>query len=188
VFVVGLNAFRPTFLMLSANGVSRKTMFVSFLALLGALAVGMAIIDSAYGQIMRAVGDYRSMFEQMYGMEHAASAASIVSGFVWRVCSYLAAGMIGYLITTLFYRMNKPVKLLVSIGVPVLVLFVWPAVDYSLWDGATTKAIGWFIAWSSGLSSGDPYIGVISDLVLTAALGALSFIALRRAPVKVKTS
>jgi hypothetical protein len=183
VFVLGLNAYKPTFFMFSANGVSRRTMFVSFLALLGAVAAGMAVIDSAYGQIMRAFGDYRSMFEQMYGLQ-----ASIAGGFAWRLCSYLAAGMTGYLLTVLFYRMSKPVKLLVSVGVPALALFVWPAVDYSLWDGATTKAVGWFIAWASGLSSGQPVIGVISDIVLVALLGALSYLALRRASVRTRTS
>jgi hypothetical protein len=84
--------------------------------------------------------------------------------------------------------MNKAVKLLVSIGVPILVLFVWPEVDIAWFNGTTIKAIGWLIAWASGLSSGNPYIGVISDVVLAALLGALCYMALRRAPIKTKTS
>jgi hypothetical protein len=187
LFVVGLNSYRPVFFMMSANSVSRKTMFVSFLAMLGVVAAGMAVIDTLYGAAMKMAGNYQTMFEQIYNLETGAPVL-VAGGLEWRLCSYLAAGMVGYLITSLYYRMNKAVKLLVSIGVPVLVLFIWPAVDFSLWNGATTKAIGWLIAWASGFSSGNPYIGVISDIVLTVLLGGLSYLALRRAPVKTKTS
>jgi hypothetical protein len=187
VFVVGLNSYKSAFFMMSANGVSRKTMFVSFLAMLAVLAAGMAVIDTLYGIGMKMAGNYQSMFEQLYNIETSAPVL-IAGSFEGRLCSYLTAGMAGYLITTLYYRMNKAIKLLVSIGVPVLVLFVWPAVDLSLFNGATTRAIGWLIAWASGLSSGNPYIAVISDIVLTVLLGALSYVALRRAPIKTKTS
>ena len=187
MFVVGLNSYKSVFFMMSANGISRKTMFISFLAMLGAVAAGMALIDTLYVIGMKMAGDYRTMFEQMYNIETSAQ-VWIPAGFEWRLCSYLAAGMAGYLITILYYRMNKAVKLLVSIGVPVLVLFVWPAADLTWFNGATTKAVGWLIGWASGLLSGNPYIGVISDIVLTALLGALCYVALRRAPIKTKTS
>jgi len=184
VFIVGLNSFSQAFLMFSANGVSRKTMFLSFLAMLGVMAAGMAVIDSAYGLIMKTAGNYQSMFEQMYGFRNT----TIIGGFLWRFCSYLAAGMTGYLITTLYYRMNKPVKLLVSIGVPVLLLIGMPALDNALWGGAVSEAAGRFFAWSSGVSTGSPGLGMISDIVFSVVLGMLSYITLRRAPVKTKTS
>jgi hypothetical protein len=187
VFVMGLNSYKSVFFMMSANGISRKTMFVSFLAMLGIVAAGMALVDTLYGIGMKMVGDYRTMFEQLYNLETSAP-VWIPGGFVWRLGSYLVAGMAGYLITILYYRMNKAVKLLVSIGVPILVLFVWPEVDIAWFNGTTIKAIGWLIAWASGLSSGNPYIGVISDVVLAALLGALCYMALRRAPIKTKTS
>ncbi|NLT96557.1 MAG: hypothetical protein GXW96_00105 [Christensenellaceae bacterium] len=187
IFVAGLNSYKPVFFMMSANGISRRTMFVSFLAMLGVVAAGMALVDTLYGIGMKMAGDYRTMFEQLYG--RAANApAWIPGGFEWRLCSYLVAGMAGYLITILYYRMNKAVKLLVSIGVPILVLFVWPAADLTWFNGATIRAVGWLIEWASGLSSGNPYIGVMSNIVLTALLGALCYLALRRAPIKTKTS
>ena len=187
IFVVGLNSYKPVFFMMSANGISRKTMFVSFLAMLGIVAVGMALIDTLYGMGMKLIGGYQSMFELLYNKETGAP-VWIPGGFEWRLCSYLLAGMAGYLITVLYYRMNKPVKLLVSIGVPILVLFVWPAADIAWFNGVTRRAVGWLIGWASGLSSGNPYIGVASDIVLTVLLGALCYVALRRAPIKTKTS
>ena len=187
IFVVGLNSYKSVFFMMSANGISRKTMFVSFLAMLGVVAAGMALVDTLYGIGMKMAGNYQTMFEQLYNLETSAP-AWIPGGFEWRLCSYLVAGMAGYLITILYYRMNKAVKLLVSIGVPVLVLFVWPAADLAWFNGATLKAVGWLIGWASGLSSGNPYIGVISNIVLTALLGALCYVALRRAPIRTKTS
>jgi hypothetical protein len=188
LFIAGLNSFKATFHMLSANSVSRKTMFVSFLAVIGIVAAGMAVIDSVYGLIMRALGDYNPMFIQLYGGQQAALGVMAGKGFLWMFCSYLAAGMTGYFITTLYYRMNKPVKLLVSIGIPVLLFIVGPALDVTLFNSAVSNAFAWFFAWSSGLASGNPFMGMISDIVLVAALGGLSFIALRRTPVKTKTS
>lgn len=192
IFVCGLNSFRSSFHMLSANGVSRKTMFVSFIAVLGAVAAGMAVIDSTVSMVMRGirnfgpgVGNYHPAFMQMYGLTPN-NAADVATGLLWMFCCYLAAGMTGFLITTLFYRMSKPVKLLVSIGVPVLLLFVWPIVDLSLFQGAVSNAIISAIGWASGLSTGNPYMGVVSSVLVTLIFGGLSFAALRRAPVKAR--
>ncbi len=186
IFIVGLNSFRTTFHMLSANNVSRKTMFVSFLTVIAAVAAGMAVIDSLYALIMSGIGNYQSAFIQMYGLASAEIAARTVTGFAWMLCCYLAAGMAGYLISALYYRMSKPVKLLVSIGVPVLVLFGLPALDFSLFGRTMLKAVSTFIGWASGLASGDPHMGMISSGVLFALLGCLSYLALRRAPVRAR--
>jgi hypothetical protein len=186
IFIVGLNSFKSTFHMLSANSVSRKTMFLSFLAVIAAVAAGMAVIDSLYALMMRATGYYQPAFEQMYGLASLSMTARTTTGFIWMICCYLAAGMTGYLISALFYRMSKPVKLLVTIGVPVLLLFVLPAVDFSLFDGAVAKAVGAFFSWASGLSNGNPYMGMVSNAVLFVLLGCLSYFVLRRAPVKAR--
>ena len=106
IFVTGLNSFKTTFHMLSANSISRKTMFVSYLAVIGIVAAGMAVIDTLYGAAMKMLGSYQSMFEQIYGLE-TGTPALVAGGFEWRLCSYLVAGMMGYFITTLYYRMNK---------------------------------------------------------------------------------
>lgn len=185
IFIAGLNSFKSTFHMFSANGISRKTMFISFIAAIGVVAVGMAVVDGVYSLIMRTIGNYEPAFMQMYGLDPA-NGAYIPTALLWMFCSNLAAGMTGYLITTLYYRMNKAVKLLASIGVPVLLLFVLPIVDAALFNGVVMNTIGWFIGWASGLASGNPYMGVISNILLTVVCGILSFVALRRAPVKAR--
>ncbi len=192
IFVCGLNSFRSTFHMLSANGVSRKTMFVSFVAVLGAVAAGMAVIDSTVSVVMRGIGsygpgigNYEPGFMQMYGIE-SYSTASVLTGLLWMFCCNLAAGMGGYLITTLFYRMNKPVKLLISIGVPVLLLFVWPMADLVLFGGAVSTAFFQLVGWAFGFMDGNPFMGIVSNVLLALIFTALSFIALRRVPLKAR--
>lgn len=185
IFVCGLNSFKSSFHMLSANGVSRKTMFVSFVAVLGTVAAGMAVIDSVVSLAMKGFGNYEPGFMQMYGID-SYSAASVMTGLLWMFCTNLAAGMAGYLITTLFYRMNKPVKLLVSIGVPVLLLFIWPLVDWALFQGAVSKAFAMFTGWAFGFLDGNPFMGVVSNVLLSLIFAALSFVTLRRVPVKAR--
>ncbi len=192
IFVCGLNSFKAPFHMLSANGVSRKTMFISFLAVLGAVAAGMAVIDSTVSAVMRCIGNngpgignYESGFMQMYGIE-SYGAASLLTGLLWMFCAILAAGMAGYLITTLYYRMNKPVKLLVSIGAPVLLLIVWPIVDWTLFRGAVSSAFAMLISWAFGFSTGNPFMGISTNVLLALMFAALSFAVLRRAPVRAR--
>lgn len=185
IFICGLNSFKAAFHMLSANGVSRKTMFVSFLAVLGTVAAGMAVIDSTISLLMRSVGEYHPGFMQMYGIE-SYSTSAVLTGVLWMFCTNMAAGMAGYLLTTLYYRMNKPVKLLVSIGVPVLLLFVWPIADWALFRGAVSIALTRFTGWAFGFMDGNPFRGIVTNVLLVLIFVALSFAALRRAPVKAR--
>lgn len=185
IFVCGLNSFKGSFHMLNANGISRKTMFVSFVAVICAVAAGMALIDSAIGVTLKGFGNYEPGFMQIYGIE-TYSAQSVLIGLLWMFCTNLFAGMAGYLITTLYYRMSKPIKLLVSIGVPVTLFIVWPIVDWVLFRNAVSSTFYRFVGWAFGFSSGNPFMGVISSILFAILLGALSFWVIRRVPVKAR--
>lgn len=136
IFVVGLNSFKGNFKMLLANGVSRNTMFKSVLTGIAPLAGFMALVDSINGAIVSSIINYKPMFMQLYharyaGMppEFSTQLLSMAEGFLWMFFTYAAMAMLGFLITTLYYRMNKAVKLAVSIGVPVFLFVVLPILD-----------------------------------------------------------
>jgi hypothetical protein len=195
LFVCGLNAFKAPFHMFIANGISRKAMFLSSIAAFATAAVGMAMVDSVIGLGMSALTPYASAFSFQYGEWYGLFAGAretcpmIVGGFVWRTVSYMTAALIGLFLTTAYYRMNKPVKLLVSIGVPVLLFVVWPIVDATSFGGAMTTAIMHALGWVSSLASrllgaGSPYIAVLFDVFWIALLGFLTWLLMRRATVK----
>jgi hypothetical protein len=106
LFICGLNAFRQPFHMFMANGISRRTMFISAFAALGTAAAGMALIDNLLGWVMSSVFPYYSAFSGQYfiwyGLADGASVTLMIvlNGFVWSAFCNLAAAAIGFLITT----------------------------------------------------------------------------------------
>ena len=200
LFVCGLNVFKQTFHMFLANGLSRRTMFVSTAAAFGTVSIGMAFVDGIFNTVMSSLLNYNSIFigsfgerygfnffERPEGLTNSAGVTFplIADGFVWAVFCYMAAAMIGLFITTAYYRMNKPLKLLISIGVPVLLFIVLPIMDASLFGGAITLAVGrFFAAMTSLLGVGNPYSHVLSNAISILISGGLAWLLMRRATVK----
>ena len=180
LFVVGLNAFRSNFHMFVVNGISRKTMFTSFIISAIILCAGMALIDSINALVISQFVTYRSVSVQMYDF----GLSMFSEGFLWMLFSYMASIMFGYFITTAYYRMNKPVKLLVSIGVPLLLFIILPLVDATLFNGQIFNAFRLIALFCSGQSSGSPYIAMASNLVSAAITASFAYLLARRATVK----
>jgi hypothetical protein len=125
----------------------------------------------------------------MYGARYtAASAVSFqvsMDGTIWRLFTYAATAIVGFFITVLYYRLNKPLKLTVSIGVPVFFLMVLPYIDGMFFDGKIYDTIGNLIAGAYGFLDGyNPYISVLSSAIIFIVMGVLSYLLMRRATVK----
>ena len=190
IFVLGLNSFKSSFLMLMANGVSRKSIFTAGVVKILPVAAFMAALDTVNNLVMSAIARYQSLYSMMYSarydLAHVAVPAAL-EGFLWMFFTYAAIAMAGYFITTLYYRMEKPVKLAVSIGVPVLICLILPYVDTHLFAGKLTNAIGQFISAAAGFAgpgAPNPYIAMLSNTLCFAVLGVLCYLLIRRAPVK----
>lgn len=189
LFVVGLNAFKSTFHMFSANGISRKTLFVSFIATTGILCSGMAIIDSINTLIINQFVEYQPVMMQLFGARYSdMGIATYGEGFLWMFFMYAVCMMFGFFLTTAYYRMNRPLKLIISIGVPVFMFIILPILDAQLFSGEIFKAIGMFIAFCTGRLSGSPYVAMASNAVFYVVLAILGFLLMRRATVKLSAS
>ncbi len=191
LFVCGLNAFKQPFHMFMANGVSRKSGFIGTIAAFGTVSVGMALIDGLLSLVMSLFLRYETLFAQQYGTRYGWAEGSGVTvglaaeSFLWAVFCYMAAAMLGLAITTAYYRMNKPLKLAVSIGVPVLVLIVIPIVDASVFGGAITYAVMNIIAMATSiLGKGNPYSMVLCNVFWILIMGGVSWLLVRRATVR----
>ena len=189
LFVVGLNAFKSNFHMFVANGVSRKTMFTSFIASTGILCAGMALVDSINVLIISQFVEYQPAVMQLFDARYIDSGLRMYTeSFLWMFFSYVSSIMLGYFITTAYYRMNKPLKLAVSIGVPVMVFIVLPILDNVLFDHQLTVAFRAYTAFCSGQSTGSPYVAMLFDVINIAVTGALAYLLARRATVKLQTA
>jgi hypothetical protein len=184
LFVVGLNSFKENFLFLSTNGVSRKTQFSGFVACAALVAAIMAVIDNFYVNVSIRITNYTSFFSQFFNLnKNVQSVKTVVLGLVWSIAVYLLALMLGYFITILYYRMSRMWKIIVSVGVPVVLLTILPIIDSLLTGGVVYGAIGKFFAMTIGYRE-NPLISTLSSLVFASILGAISYLLMRRAALK----
>ena len=197
IFVVGLNSFKENFKFLSANGMSRKTQLCSTIASLGILSAVFALIDTINSIIFTHVMVYRPMLVQAYGPRYGyalnvypfrspvLTAQILAEDFLWLLCTCFFISMVGLWITTLFYRMNRGMKIAVGIAVPVLLLNGLPYLDELYFGGAFLKALASAASAALGLSGGfNPYIAMVSMLVFSGIFAALTFLLARRAALK----
>ena len=144
-------------------------MFGSFIVTALIISAGMALIDSLLVLLFRQMIVYDVFVFDNFEM-----------GIVTQFISSLGTLMLGYMITTLYYRMSKPIKLLVSIGVPVLLIIVLPIMDSALFGNALGRAMAALYEFVTS----SPAIAMVARVVSVVLFGALAFLTLRRAPVK----
>jgi len=187
LFVLGLNSFKQNYLFLSSNGITRKAQFYGFLISSLPVVAVMGAIDTAYGNILGEFINYNAMFSQMYNgfVLDTPKPFILLIGFVWSAALYLFAITLGYFITTLYYRMSKLLKIIISVGVPMLFFTVLPGIDSVVTGG---KIYGWmgelFISLAGLKNGSNPFVAVISLLIASAILAGLAFLLVRKAPVK----
>ncbi len=210
LFVVGLNSFKTQFRLFLQNGLSRKTLYTGFVLGVIFLSAAMTVIDLAFGWFQGLFLRYESAYMDRFGSLYAngRSFAALADSLLWTFLSYLSAGMLGFFLTGLYYRMNKALKLAVSIGIPALAFIVIPLIDSLYTNGRITAfalnviafALGYGITVdaSQGLVAGlfsqfselgngiplYPYRAILFSFICTVVTAAFSFLLIRRATVK----
>lgn len=186
IFVCGLNSFKEPFRMFLQNGLSRKTLFLSYICSLLPVSGVMAIIDTSIGAIGRSLGSYQSAFHEFYRQYFpAVGPGQVFVGFALSLLLYTTSALTGYFITSLYYRMSKGLKLLVSIGVPVLLIIVLPIVDMGYANGVISRSIGEILLLASGVKAGyNPLYPLGSCIILSSVLAGLTYLLQRRAVIK----
>lgn len=195
LFMLGLTSFKSYFKLFSVNGISRKTLLCSIITGFGITTVVLSLIDTLNTLLFSQFANYQSMFSQRYypirfgsmldaNTEFHYTFPMLTQQFLWLIFAYFWIAMIGLFITVLYYRMNKGLKIAVSVGVP-LSLFVLPALDQHLWGSRLSQDAQAFFNFAWGYSNGNnPYIGMASMFVFAAVDAALAWLLVRRASVK----
>lgn len=191
LFICGLNSFKDTFLMMLQNGVSRKSMFIGSSITFLSVSVLMTILDRAIASfgnlISNAIGglSYTGFYDIIYshrklelnGLSYQLEALFIT----WMI--YAAAVIVGYFITTLYYRMNKALKIIVSAGVPVTILFILPLLDSMVLGGKISVGVIKFFEFTFGSPGGkaNPYNMLIVCIITIIAALLFSWLLVKRA-------
>lgn len=151
LFVLGLNSFKNPFKMYLQNGISRRTQLVSF----AVTALGFALFTSLVDGILlplvinNTIGGISSTYASIY--QPSGDFMSRLTGILWNLFAYYAAFCFGFFLTTMFYRMNKPAKVLVSVGVPLLFFVILPMIEVFVPSFNLFTSILRFFSWTLGI-------------------------------------
>lgn len=188
IFILGLNFFKQDFFMGLQNGVSRKSFMISNMVALSAIAALMTVVDTLFSLVSPIFINTVTIFEQIYGDSRYIDSSLIEKTFhyiVWTFFLYLLAAIVGLFVTTAYYRMSKPLKTAVSIGVPVFFFILLPIFDMLLPQLKIMYNLSKAIAFCLGISNGfNPYYAVVSCFIATLILSGLTYLLTRRAVVK----
>ncbi len=181
IFCMGLNAFKPFLKMFLQNGISRLTLYVSAIVSLLILSLLCALIDNLLTIVLSGQMNYRGLFGTIY--QH-----HFIKDLLWTCTCYFMFSGLGFLITNLYYRMNKILKVLVSVSIPLLLfvglpIFVVFSPSFNLW-----RIIWDFFLAAMGINLAantfNPMIAIGSFTLGAVILFALSYPLVRRATIK----
>jgi len=193
LFVTGTVVFFEQFKMLTQNGVSRKTMFFGRVATVATVALGMAVIDKALLILFKWVAAKQggkmvctSVFEQLYSARahELGEKVTHVYSFVFCLLAYLAAQMLGYFISLMFYRLGKAGRVAVSTGVPALLFIVLPVVNFYVLNNRLSTWVKQVTDSMFGFTAQLPSHAFVTLTAVFAAFSGLCWLLSRRAVVK----
>ncbi|MDD5936812.1 MAG: hypothetical protein PUC65_14815 [Clostridiales bacterium] len=189
VFVMGLTSFRSELYLYLQNGISRKTACISYFITAVVVTLFMAFVESMCYTIIGKNSTFQSAFLQVYTeMSNRNFLYIVATSFLWNFFVYFAASIVGYCIAALYYRMNRVLKLSVSIGVPVTFLIILPLIDEYLAKGAIgdfAKRAALFIVGVNGTTY-HPIHWMIFCLIVTLLSEGISYRLVKEAVIKSK--
>lgn len=191
-FIVGLYSFKESFFMMLQNGISRKTMFISRLITIFVTCLTLAAIDRLIlnaGALLHKINDqlvieslYDLMFETRIAKLNIVLAnfeAIFVMMFI-----YMSVLLTGYFIAIAYYKMNKVLKIAVSISVPAVLFVFLPIIDYMVFKGQIARFIGKLLNFIFGRNTGTPYNLLITLLIFIAVCTGVCWLLIRKAVEK----
>ena len=193
LFVAAMASYKETFGMMIQNGISRKTMFASRILTTVSIALVMAVIDKVLLVISKGVASnisdnlsYVSIYELLYSARvmEVSTVRMHVESFFFSISMYLAFMAVGYLITTIFYRLNKTGKVLLASGLPVGAFVVFPIIDSAVTDHRISKVLTRLFDFAFGFSKQIPFRAMISCTFVFIIFSAISWLFIRKANIK----
>ncbi len=185
LFVLGLNSFKDPFLMMIQNGITRKDILLSNVTALTAVALGMTLVDQAlYGVTNLIVSStpvhYQAQIVNMFpALETYGSFSVLLHNILYYGAANIAAVLAGLLITTLFYRLNTVMKVVVPVGAMILLNSDW--LFAALFGSDFMQKIVTFIG---DMFFKTPVRSALCDLLLAVIAVLFTWLLTRRAQVK----
>ena len=189
LFVAFLNSLKAPVRFAVANGISRKTYFYSNLINIAVISGIVTFVEIILTQLLGTLGlenssYYLILYVKRYP-EFIGNVQGILESFIWTCLFYSVWCSFGLLVTSVYYRSNKIMKVIVSIVPPAL---LFSLLAYSPVTAATAtplmQQINRFFLFLIGYNTSNPYPMITAFLILTLIFICGTYLLIRRAPIK----
>ncbi|MBU3154164.1 hypothetical protein [Clostridium estertheticum] len=192
LFVMGLNLFKESFYFSQANNIPRIDYFKSLVITILPIALVMSIIDVILNRIYNIFVVCPTLYDMAYGNfprfhDYADtwiqnnSIQILIGTATFLIALYIIAFAIGLLITMIFYKYNKTMKILIFLS-PIAIQAIGESVIYNFPEFGEKS--GAFIDNILGISTRNSYICVITFICLFIITMFFVYILVRKAVVK----
>ncbi|MDF2700391.1 MAG: putative rane protein [Haloplasmataceae bacterium] len=171
IFIVGLNSFKVVFKFMQVNNVSRKSFLMGSIQAFLIVAFFMTIIDFLLGSFLKNLFLYISLYELIY-MEK-----SVLKEIIWSFLLYSLAINLGFMITIIYYRVNKLFRTIISV-LPIFAVLLIILMN-TVTNGFILKSLNKFILFLT-----NPISSMICLFIGIIVILSCSYLLTRRAVVK----
>ena len=193
LFVAGLNLFKENFYFMKSNNVSRKDFLYGTALSMIPVVLFMSFIDIIINRIYNIFMKCPTIYDMGYanigsGEWHntinwvqSNSIGTLFNSFTLQVSLSLAAISLGFLITIIYYKCNKFMKVVVSI-VPVAIIILLNVLITV--NPNINSRMGKVIATIFGLNIRNSYVAVLTFIISFIVFISVSRLLTRKAIIK----
>ena len=193
IFVAGLNLFKENFYFMKSNNVSRKDFLYGTALSMIPIALFMSIIDIIINRVYNIFIKCPTIYDMVYAnigsgewynsidWIQSNSIATLFNSFIFQASLCLASLALGFLITIIYYKCNKFMKIVISIA-PV-VLFTLLNIIGAVYTNISSN-INKFLITIFGLNTHNSYAAVLTFLVSFIVFIGLARFLTRKAIIK----
>lgn len=191
MFVMGIVCYAEGFKFSLCNGVSRKTIIVTSIFTYASAAFLLSLFEILSTLVLGAIaaglgiGDFltENMFEMLFKNYPADAFLQILSNFLITFLGLILISFVGVFISALNGRMSTRTRLLVYIGVPAILFLGLPLTFKVLTAPIREFFTEMFVSLFNFISA-SPITGGATMLLLIVVFWTLSYLCIRRAPLK----
>lgn len=194
LFVTGITSFKNTFKFSQANNVSRRTFFKGMLMGLWPIALLMSIFGVIFNRIFNIFQSSPTTFDLIYltniftGPSYDNNwvqnnhISTLLATVMFQFALYIMVLSFGILISLIYYRCNKLLRIVVSFIPFTLLVFSYNI--YKLFPITFWQGLGKFLLNAFGLETKNSYMAVLSLTVLGLVFASIAYLLNRKAIVK----
>ena len=192
LFVLGLNSFKENFYFSQANNIPRIDYLKSIVITILPIALVMSILDIILNRIYNIFAVAPTIYDLFYGdfprvYDYAGvwiqnnSIQILIGTVTFLIALYILAFAIGLLITMIFYKCNKTMRILIFLS-PIVIEAILGSVIYRFPQFGEKS--GAFIDNILGISTQNSYICAITFICLFIITMCFVYMIVRRVVIK----